>query len=639
MRLHAGMISVSSIGSALVPGWSHQVLPNCFVVRLPAMADTAAEELSTDEAGRMSDLLASLGQEHLLSDLDDPARRRLLVQIKHLDANYSGGLSTYIGNARRLLEASRKGDNPFEGCTPTVPTGERVTIGDERHKRLEVRGLQEVRRAAFVLVAGGLGERLGFSGIKLALPVTVLAGWTYLEFFCRSILALQSRPESDGDEAMPATIPFVIMTSGDTHARTLQLLEESNYFGLAREQIHVLLQEKVACLMDTEAHLAPDPKEPGSIETKPHGHGDVHALLHTTGLAERFLAEGRRWLFFFQDTNAMVFKVAALATMGVSAELGFDMNSVAVPRRPKDAMGGIARLTREDGPSLTINVEYNQLDPLLRATTYPDGDSADATGFSPFPGNMNTLVLSLASYVDTLKRTSGIIAEFVNPKYADGTRTKFKSSTRLECMMQDLPKEFSAEAKVGFTQFDLWCSYSPVKNSPEAARKNFLSNNHPQSGTTGETDLFIANCRLLRMAGADIAEPMKATFNGIEVDLEARVVWSPAWAVSYEDICNRLAPSARLRISQRSTLLLDGDIIFDGELTLDGALSIKALPGSSVRVRRLSVANDGWTLAPTGGDETDEVSKIRGFRVNRLACEDLHFDAPGEHIIDVAPAA
>ena len=34
----------------------------------------------------------------------------------------------------------------------------------------------------------------------------------------------------------------------------------------------------------------------------------------------------------------------------------------------------------------TINVEYNQLDPLLRDTTSPDGDVNDDTGFSPFPG-------------------------------------------------------------------------------------------------------------------------------------------------------------------------------------------------------------------------------------------------------------
>lgn len=36
-----------------------------------------------------------------------------------------------------------------------------------------------------------------------------------------------------------------------------------------------------------------------------------------------------------------------------------------------------------------INVEYNQLDPLLRATGHPDGDVNCETGYSPFPGNIN----------------------------------------------------------------------------------------------------------------------------------------------------------------------------------------------------------------------------------------------------------
>lgn len=38
---------------------------------------------------------------------------------------------------------------------------------------------------------------------------------------------------------------------------------------------------------------------------------------------------------------------------------------------------------------MVINVEYNQLDPLLRATGFPDGDVNCETGFSPFPGNIN----------------------------------------------------------------------------------------------------------------------------------------------------------------------------------------------------------------------------------------------------------
>lgn len=38
---------------------------------------------------------------------------------------------------------------------------------------------------------------------------------------------------------------------------------------------------------------------------------------------------------------------------------------------------------------MVINVEYNQLDPLLRATGHADGDVNCETGFSPFPGNIN----------------------------------------------------------------------------------------------------------------------------------------------------------------------------------------------------------------------------------------------------------
>ena len=107
---------------------------------------------------------------------------------------------------------------------------------------------------------------------------------------------------------------------------------------------------------------------------------------------------------------------------------------------------GLGRRVREldaDGgaTSMTINVEYNQLDPLLRATVSPAGDVADpATGFSPYPGNINQLLFSLPTYAATLARTQGVMGEFVNPKYKDAARDAFKKPTRLECMMQDFPK-------------------------------------------------------------------------------------------------------------------------------------------------------------------------------------------------------
>jgi UDP-sugar pyrophosphorylase len=41
--------------------------------------------------------------------------------------------------------------------------------------------VQAAGEAAFVLVAGGLGERLGYSGIKLALPSDTARGACFLQ--------------------------------------------------------------------------------------------------------------------------------------------------------------------------------------------------------------------------------------------------------------------------------------------------------------------------------------------------------------------------------------------------------------------------------------------------------------------------
>lgn len=82
-------------------------------------------------------------------------------------------------------------------------------------------------------------------------------------------------------------------------------------------------------------------------------------------------------------------------------------------------------------------MEYNMLDPLLRATGCPDGDVNDKeTGYSPFPGNINQLLFKARPYSETLERTKGKMPEFVNPKYKDEAKTVFKKPTRLECMMQ-----------------------------------------------------------------------------------------------------------------------------------------------------------------------------------------------------------
>ncbi|MDD9969377.1 MAG: UTP--glucose-1-phosphate uridylyltransferase [Myxococcales bacterium] len=595
-------------------------------------AEGQARALSETDAKTLHQALA-WNQGHLFSHWPAPgekqaAKSRQLEQIRMLDSRYPGGLSVYLENARRLLSAARRGDNPYAGFTPTVPTGRRLSFGSDAFDAAERAGLSIANRTAFVLVAGGLGERLGYNGIKIALPAETATGQSFIGRYIAHLLTLQTRSNALSGE--DRRIRLAIMTSDDTDAATRRLLHEHGQFGMEPDQIAFIRQEKVPSLRDNEAHFAQAADDPYVIETKPHGHGDVHALLHHSGIAQAWLDEGIEHVAFFQDTNGLVFH-ALTAALGVSEREGYEVNSIVVPRRAGEAAGGIVRLEGEQ-QSLTINVEYNQLDPLLRATVNRDGDTPDANGYSPYPGNINVLVLALSPYVSALAKSGGMIPEFVNPKYNDAERTSFKKPTRLECMMQDYPKLLGPDAAVGFTEFERELCFSAVKNNLEDAAAKLNQGLPPESASSGEADLYALHRRYLRSAGADVPEAPKQTFAGIDVALFPIVVLGPTVITPRASTVESIQ---RLAMTDRSSLIIEGPgQVFIEDLRLDGALVIRAEAGAIVRVTGLSVKNRGWrAIAIRPGDKLPEATTIRGFRLERIETQQLVFDAPGEHVV------
>ncbi|KAF5735479.1 UDP-sugar pyrophosphorylase [Tripterygium wilfordii] len=587
--------------------------------------------LSPDQI-ELAKLLLEMGQSHSFEHwpepgVDDEEKKAFFDQVARLNSTYPGGLASYIKSARELLADSKTGKNPFDGFTPSVPTGESLTFGNDNFIEFEERGVKEAQYAAFVLVAGGLGERLGYNGIKVALPMETTSGTCFLQHYIESILALQEASCRLNEGGCQKDIPFVIMTSDDTHARTIDLLESNSYFGMKPTQVKLLKQEKVACLEDNDARLAVDPNNKYRIQTKPHGHGDVHSLLYSSGLLDTWRDAGLRWVLFFQDTNGLLFK-GIPAALGVSAIKQYHVNSLAVPRKAKEAIGGIARLTHTDGRSMVINVEYNQLDPLLRATGYPDGDVNCETGFSPFPGNINQLILELGPYLEELKKTGGAIKEFVNPKYKDATKTSFKSSTRLECMMQDYPKTLPLSARVGFTVMDAWLAYAPVKNNPEDAAKVPKGNPY-HSATSGEMAIYRANSLILRKVGVQVEDPVQQVFNGQEVEVWSRITWKPKWGCVFSEIKGKVSGSCS--VSQQSTMVIKGRDIFLGDLSLDGALIVESVDDAEVKVGG-SVQNKGWVLENVDYRDTSvpEEIRIRGFRIKKVEQLEKKFDEPGK---------
>ncbi|XP_065881926.1 UDP-sugar pyrophosphorylase [Euphorbia lathyris] len=589
-----------------------------FASSLPALQKNF--HLLSPEQIELAKILVDLGQTHLFEHwpepgVDDDGKKALFEQVVLLNSSYPGGLASYVKTARQLLADSKTGKNPFDGFTPSVPTGENLTFGNETFIKFEEAGVREAQNAAFVLVAGGLGERLGYNGIKVALPVETTTGICFLQHYIECILALQDASCKMAQGQCQREIPFAIMTSDDTHVRTLELLESNSYFGMEPSQVKLLKQEKVACLKDNDARLALDPVNKYRIQTKPHGHGDVHSLLYSSGLLNQWHDVGVRWVLFFQDTNGLLFK-AIPASLGVSATKQYHVNSLAVPRKAKEAIGGITRLTHADGRSMVINVEYNQLDPLLRATGHPDGDVNCETGYSPFPGNINQLILELGPYIEELQKTGGAIKEFVNPKYKDASKTSFKSSTRLECMMQDYPKTLPPTARVGFTVMDTWLAYAPVKNNPEDAAKVPKGNPY-HSATSGEMAIYRANSLILKKVGVQVDDPVKQVFNGQEVEVWPRITWKPKWGLTFSDVNDKVKGSCS--VSLGSTMAIKGCNILIEDLSLDGTIVVEAADEAEVKVGGL-VKNKGWILEKVDYKDTSvaEEIRIRGFRIQKL---------------------
>jgi len=573
--------------------------------------------------------LSQWKQDHILHWIEQNPQEigPLLASLEKADQTYPGGLDKYIDNARHLLAVAQKGENPYRGYRPYQPDTIDLTRLDETYLAYEEEGLKGIDKVAFVLVAGGLGERLGYSGIKLDIPVEVTVTTTYLNHYAQAIKSLEHRMPS------PRPVPFVIMTSGDTHEKTLKTLEDQGYFGLSREQVIILKQELVPAIADNEGRLALD--EEGKLIMKPHGHGDIHMLLHTSGTAQRLAQMGIEHLVFIQDTNGQIFN-PLLAALGASRKEGFDFNSLAVNRIPGEAVGGLVKLVKEDH-EMTVNVEYNQLNGLLRSTISPQGDVPNKEGYSLFPGNINVLIIRLAPYLSILKKSQGIISEFVNPKYADQGRTAFKKPTRLETMMQDLPKLFTKEQKVGVTVFDrIWC-FSTNKNNPQEAALRYKKGTPPESAATAESDFYTAGARKLAFGGMTIDTGEEEFFLDIPVSTGPRVILDPDFALTLKEVKAKVKGGS---LGKDSTLVLQGkDIQLENVTITEGsALIIRADSGASVKIRDKVVNNKGIQRIPLSeeeleGDSTPEYLKIRGYRMVDLGAEILEFHQPGKYEI------
>jgi UDP-sugar pyrophosphorylase len=135
--------------------------------------------------------------------------------LAHLNKNYPDGIKNYYQRSKQLVIDSSNSVNPYADYHVSIPEGVVLNYTPDNLDKIghyERLGMKELEHTAFVLVAGGLGERLGYPGIKVAIPFDLLAFKTFLNYYIDYILAFQTKFCKEGTK-----IPLLIMTSGDTH--------------------------------------------------------------------------------------------------------------------------------------------------------------------------------------------------------------------------------------------------------------------------------------------------------------------------------------------------------------------------------------------------------------------------------------
>lgn len=78
------------------------------------------------------------------------------------------------------------------------------------------------------MIVSGDGERLGFKGIKLSLPVvTIVKDYSYLKYYADYVLAFREKALKNDSNLDPKSfyVPLAIIVSDDTHDKIMELLK------------------------------------------------------------------------------------------------------------------------------------------------------------------------------------------------------------------------------------------------------------------------------------------------------------------------------------------------------------------------------------------------------------------------------
>lgn len=294
--------------------------------------------------------LTASEQTHLLrwyDTLPEREQEALLQQIEDLDLHLLDVFAAYNHSG----EQTRGKLEPLGA----------VTLEEiyQNRERFDNAGLDAIRqgRVGAVLLAGGMGTRLGFDKPK---GMYNMGQTRELCIFACLINNLMEVVDRAG-----AFVPLFIMTSEKNDEDTRAFFKENKYFGYNEDYVHFFIQE-MAPAVDRNGKILLEEK--GRIATSPNGNGGWFSSMIKAGLLPLLKREGIEWLNVFAVDNVLQ-RIADPAFVGATILSGATSGSKVVGKA--DPLERVGVLCLEDGaPSI---VEYYEMTEEMINRREPDG--------------------------------------------------------------------------------------------------------------------------------------------------------------------------------------------------------------------------------------------------------------------------
>ncbi len=313
------------------------------------------------------------------------------------------------------LEEGRTGLVPEDTIDPVldVPALADLTFSDEQIR-------DALSKTVIIKPNGGLGTSMGLDRAKTLL--TVRGARTFLDVIVEQLRA--TRRQWD------VRLPLILMNSFRTHDDSLAAL--AGYPDFATEGLPAdFVQNQEPKLLVDSLEPVSWPADP-SLEWCPPGHGDIYVALQTTGLLDRLLEQGFRYLSTSNADNLGAAPDGRIAAWFAASGAGYAPELCR--RTAADRKGGHLGRRKSDGRI------------ILRDTAQtPEADMYWFTDEHRHPYfHTNNLWFDLAQLRDVLAANNGLpgLPLIRNRKNVDPTDSSSPEVFQIECAMGAIVEKF-----------------------------------------------------------------------------------------------------------------------------------------------------------------------------------------------------